>query len=58
MTELMNNILVFGAYESKNLKVEIKEFNLEQNNTRQNSNHYLEYRLPSSAWKKGNYWNS
>lgn len=28
MTELMNNILVFGAYESKNLKVEIKEFNL------------------------------
>ena len=28
MTELMNNILVFGAYESKNLKVELKEFNL------------------------------
>ena len=28
MTELMNNILVFGAYESNNLKVEIKELNL------------------------------
>jgi PAS domain S-box-containing protein len=30
MTELMNNILVFGAYESNNLKVEIKEFSLNE----------------------------
>lgn len=29
MTELMNNILVFGAYESNSLKVEIKEFYLD-----------------------------
>lgn len=28
MTELMNNILVFGAYESNNLKVEIKDIDL------------------------------
>jgi PAS domain S-box-containing protein len=28
MTELMNNILIFGKYESNNLKIEIKEFEL------------------------------
>jgi len=28
MTELMNNILVFGKYESNNLKIEIKEITL------------------------------
>ncbi|WP_333810279.1 PAS domain-containing protein [Flavobacterium sp.] len=28
MTELMNNILVFGAYESNNLKIDIKDINL------------------------------
>lgn len=30
MTELMNNILVFGAFESNNLKVEIIEFSLNE----------------------------
>jgi PAS domain S-box-containing protein len=30
MTDLMNNILIFGAYESKKLKVELKEFNLKE----------------------------
>ena len=28
MTELMNNILIYGAFESNNLKIDLKEFHL------------------------------